>query len=261
MKGKEIASELGDVIEENGNREKTLGEYHPSTISGCPLKAFLKWITDNETLVNRWLFQGSAVHYYLQEKPGMLTEALHRAGYHPLNTDYEVHTEYHINDDVLITGTCDVLTHGDENDAIIDLKYSSVPPDSNHGRLWKYASQVNTYANMFKADEWGLLMINSKSDNIPNDIAMIDGEADEENFEIVTSKAVSIDSALRNFDYGEGERLEASQLESDMMDLWEEVFEYLDRQNCPSHEEECRYCDFKECCPVKQGEFGGLNAL
>lgn len=261
MRGEQIADELGSVIEESGDRPNVLGEYHPSTISGCPLKTFLDWMTDDETLVNRWLFQGSAVHYYLQEKPGMLTEALDRAGYHPLNTGYEVHTEYQINDDALITGTCDVLTSDGDTDIVLDLKYSSVPPDSGHGRLWKYASQVNCYANMFDADEWGLVMINSKSDNIPEDIVTISDEADEENFELITDKAEGIDSALREFDYGEGERLNPDQLQSDMMDLWEDVFQYMSTQQCPSYDKECRYCEHKSYCPVKQGEFGGLNAL
>ena len=261
MKGDEIAEELSNAIEEHGNRGKTFGQYHPSTISGCPLKAFLNWITDNETQYNRWLFQGSAVHFFLQEHPDLLQKALNDAGYHPLDTDYEVHKLHSINEYVTITGTCDILTHTEDERAVIDIKYSSIPPTSNHGRLYKYASQVNTYANMFNADEWGLLMINSKSDHIPDDIVMIDQETDDENFEKVKEKATGVHQALSHFGYPKGERFAPSELDAKMQDVWDTVFNFISQKDCPSYEKECQYCDHKQYCPVKQGEVGGLRGL
>lgn len=104
-------------------------------------------------------------------------------------------------------------------------------------------------------------MINSKSDNIPEDIEMISQEADEENFEKTVGKAKDIDTALRKYDYGDGERFEKSALSADMMDLWDDVMDIIDKRQCPSYDKECQYCPFKSSCPVKQGKLGGLNAL
>jgi len=261
MDGERITRELGNTLEENSIRENVYGEYHPSTISGCPLKSFLNWMTDSETTLNRWLFQGSAVHFYLQEKPGLLRDAMHDAGYHGIDTRFEVPKKYSLEDGAEITGRCDILATDGDEEHVIDIKYSSIPVHSGHGRLWKYASQVNCYANMFGADEWGLLMINSKSDNIPEDIEMINQEADEENFELIKSKAQRLHYVLEEFGYQDGERLSPSELDAKMSEVWDTVFDYLDKDNCPSYDSECDYCDHKEYCPVKQGEMGGLIGM
>jgi len=261
MEDKKIEDALAERLRENNHRESHHGKYHPSTISGCPLKALLDRMTDKETILNRWLFQGSAVHYYLQEKPGLLRDALHDAGYHSLETDFEVPTIYPVEEGIFITGTCDILTHGHGKRSVIDIKYSSIPPSSGHGRIWKYASQVNTYANMFDCDEWGLMMINSKSDNIPEDITMISQEADEENFELIQDKARNIHSALSRAGWQDGERWDPTELDAKMDETWEMVFDFISTQNCPSYDQECKYCDHKEYCPVKQGETGGLVGM
>lgn len=261
MSLKAIEDTLSNAIEYNSSRDHPYGEYHSSEISGCPLKTFLDKMVELEQQLNRWLFNGSAVHYYLQNNPNLLDRALSDAGFHPLDTDYEVETHHHLSEDVWLSGRCDIMTHQGGKRSIIDIKYSSIPPHSGHGRIYKYMSQVNTYAHMFNADEYGLLMINSKSNHIPDDIVMLTGEPNEDNWELNKQKAFSIHHALEEYGYPDGTRWEQSDLEERMDSFWEEVMELIDKDNCPSYEKECQYCDHSSYCPVKQGKLGGLRGL
>lgn len=260
MKSQELAGTLRNVLDEDSHRPHVDGKYHPSTITGCPLKAHLDRMAGSETTLNSWLFQGSAVHYYLEET-GLMTEALRRAGYSPVYTSYEVHREYKINDDVTITGTCDILTRDGEDEVILDIKYSSLPVDSGHGRIYKYFSQANTYAHMFGADEYGLIMINSKSRNLLDDIHVLDGEMSEENWEIVKQKAINIHEALNAAGFHDDVRWAVNELEDAGKDFWKEVVAHFDKSQIPSYDQECKYCDHAEYCPVEQGKLGGVNAL
>lgn len=268
----DLPDTLGDVLWEDSKREVPYGEYHPSTINGCPLKAFFKKMAGGETELNRWLFNGSAVHHYLQET-GKLTRALHRAGFHPLDVDYEVSTRTEIDDEISIVGRCDILAHENMNDGdpkrtIIDIKYSSIPAHSNHGRLYMYAAQANTYAQMFNADRFALLLINSKSDHIPDDIAIISHASDEETWEITVEKARQVHSALNMMGYSGDEMWDKESLIDDyqngvdsVRETMQEVLQEIDKSHCPSYEKECQYCDFKKACPVYQGDVGGLRGM
>lgn len=261
-----LEESLAETLRESGIRGRVLGEYHPSTISGCALKATLDAMVDKETGLNKWLFQGSAVHYYMQNHPspegydGIITEALHDAGYHTLDTEYEVGTRHRISDNVVITGTCDIITADqDDNRTIFDLKYSSVKPSRNKDRLMKYLTQVNCYSNMFGADKHGLILIdNREKESIPdNGITVIGGEPQEDNWEIQKEKAKSIDKVLRDAGYEGGERWSKEMLESADVEFWEEIMDVINSDHCPSYEKECRYCDHEDYCPVVNGKTGG----
>lgn len=257
-----VEDTLAGVLDRNNRAygKHKLGEYHPSQVSGCPLKVFLNWMTDNETVLNCWLFQGSAVHYYLQES-GIMTEALHDAGYHPLHTSYEVSTQKKIGDGITITGKCDIVCAQDGHTTIFDIKYSSIPPSSGHGRLYKYMSQANTYAHMFGAESYGLIMINSKSRDLLNDIVVMPGTMSEDNWEIVKNKAYAIHNSLKRFDWDSGERWSNSRLESAGSSFWRGVMSEFDEKQIPSYEKECQYCDHSDYCPVKNGKLGGVKSL
>jgi len=257
-----IEESLGDVLYENNVSygKHVLGEYHPSQITGCPLKVFLDWMTDDETVLNCWLFQGSAVHYYLQET-GLMTDALNRAGYHPVDTSYEVPSQCQIDDEVSITGKCDIICTKDGETTIFDIKYSSIPPSSGHGRLYKYMSQANTYAHMYDADTYGLIMINSKSRDLVNDITVMPGTMSEDNWEVVKSKAHSIHNALKDFGYRTGNRYTNEQLDGMDTRFWKEKMQYFDKKQVPAYEKECQYCSHSDYCPVKNGKLGGVKAL
>lgn len=267
MKHDEFQEVAPEVITKDRYPAKNKGQFGPSQISGCSLKVYLEKMTDHEVTMNSWLFQGSAVHHYLEES-GILREALHEAGYHAVHTDFEVSAEHEINDDVSIHGTADVVTSDGEDDVIYDIKYSSIPAHSGHGRIYKYFSQANTYAHMFDADGYGLIMINSKSQNLREDIVILEGEMSEDNWEIVKQKAVNIFNALEAADYydesvndGHGNRFDPQELSEVGADFWSEVMEHFDKKQIPSYDKECQYCDFSEFCPVKQGTLGGLNNL
>lgn len=257
-----VEDTLAAVLDRNNKAygQHTLGEYHPSQVSGCPLKVHLDWMTENETVLNSWLFQGSAVHHYLQET-GIMTEALLEAGYHPVHTSYEVASEKKIGDGINITGKCDIVCAQDGHTTIFDIKYSSVPPSSGHGRLYKYMSQANTYAHMFGADSYGLIMINSKSRDLLNDIVVMPGTMSEDNWEIVKNKAYSIHEALQTAGWHDGVRWSNSQLEDVGKSFWQEVMQHFDQKQIPSYEKECQYCDHSDYCPVKNGKLGGVQSM
>lgn len=260
----EIAPE---IIAKDRYPPKDKGQFGPSQVSGCPLRVYLDKMIDHETTINSWMFAGTAVHYYLQQTD-ILQKALHEAGYHWVNTDYEQSTVYEINDDVSLHGSADVVTSDGEDDVIYDIKFSSLPADSGHGRIYKYFSQANTYAHMFDADGYGLIMINSKSQTLEDNIVILKGEMSEDNWEIVKQKAVNIFNALEGSGYydldvndGRGNRFDQSALEDADKDFWKEVMEYFDNKQIPSYDKECQYCPHADYCPVNQGVLGGLNNL
>lgn len=269
LKSDELEAEFGRVLKATNSREFTFGEYHPSDISGCPLKSAIDKMTEGTTELNAYLFQGSAVHYYLQEQrspsgyDGIVTEALHNLGCHPLDTNYEVSGSKEIEDGVEITGTCDVFASDGEDNIILDLKYSSVTPSTHHGRLLKYMSQVNCYSHIFDADQQGLVLINHKAgkynsdiDSIPEGITAVLGEPSDENWSLVKKKAVAIHNVLETFGYERGERWTADMLEDADLDFWQELFKFLDAGDCPSYDKECNYCDYEDFCPVVNGDVG-----
>lgn len=250
--------ELRKELREDNHREDKFGEYHPSTITGCPLKAVLDRMTDASVELNSYMFAGTAVHYYLQET-GILTDALYRAGYHPLYTDYEVSTRHKVDDGIFITGTCDIICDDGDNTTIIDIKYSSLKPEYAHGRVAKYFAQVNTYSKMFDADEMALWLISSNErDSLPDEgISMLTGEPQEDNWEITKDKARSIHNTLERYGYPDGNTFDMETLAGQDLEFWQELLGEIDLNQVPAYEKECKYCDHSEYCPVKQGEMGG----
>lgn len=265
MNGEKLAERLGYHIDKGDYHDNEYGEYHPSHISGCPLGAFLDFMTEKETEYNNYMFSGTAVHYYLQES-GMLTNALHDAGYHALDTKYEVPKKYDIGGGAHVLGRCDALTSDGDNKVIIDIKYSSIKPEysgggNTTGRLLKYATQANTYAHIFGADEWCLLMIYSRADNIPDEISTISQEYDNENWEMVKSKAHSIHDALTHFGYDSGTRWEKEWLRRQDTDFWEEVMQFFDEDNVPAYSGELKYTDRDEWVMPYRDDWGGGGGL
>lgn len=268
MDSDRLEEEIVDVLVENGYREDDHGYYHPSEVTGCPLKVFLNKMTDHETILNSWLFQGSAVHYYLQNAVspegfhGIITEALHKSGYHAMHSEYEVHTKKDLGDGITLTGTCDILCQEGDTTTIFDIKYSSLKPQYGHGRVFQYFSQANTYAYMFGADEYGLILINSKSQKLAEDVYVLDGEPSDDNWQLVKQKAKAIHSALEDRGYDEGVVWPVPELEQRDVPWWEELLEYFSRDSIPAYEEECQYCDHSDYCPVKQGKLSsGLDSF
>ena len=261
MDTQKIEDSLKETLARDNNREYYHGEYHPSQVTGCPLKVVLNRMTNHDTVLNSWLFQGSAVHYYLQEK-GLMDEALHEAGYHLLDTEYEVTNYKKVDEGIWITGTCDIVCHDGDGLTIFDIKYSSLPAESGHPRLYKYFSQVNTYAYMFGADEYGLMMINSKSQELLDNIAILDGEPNEENWELVKAKTRQIHTSLDDLGYTAGETWMPENLKSKDADFWEEVIDYFSKDQMPAYDGECNYCPHKEYCPIKTGKLNsGLGSF
>lgn len=263
MNPRDLEDSLKDTIVDDGKRSSPNHHFHPSQITGCPLKVHLDQMTRNETILNSWLFQGSAVHYYLQES-GLMDQALKDAGYHPATIEYEKNIKYPITDDVWINGTCDILVEDDGSRVIYDIKYSSIPVESGHPRLYKYYSQANTYAQMFGADDYGLIMINSRSQELRQDIHILEGELSDENWDIVTNKALNIRDALQAAGYYDEDAdvvWQPETLEDVDVGFWEEVVAHFDKQQIPSYDKECKYCDHSEYCPVKQGKLGGINQI
>lgn len=235
--------------------------FHPSQVTGCPLKVTLDKLTDQSVTLNSWLFQGSAVHHYLQET-GMMDEIMLEAGYDIFSSDYEISTQTHIGDGVYLTGKCDILTHGPEGRTVFDIKYSSIPVESGHGRLFKYFSQANVYAHMFDADEYGLMVISSKSQDLLNDINVLSGEKNEDNWEIVKKKTKQIHELLEHENFYDGVRWNEEELSPNNSETWEDMLGVLDKKDIPSYEKECQYCDHKQYCPVKQGTLNsGLDSF
>lgn len=277
----------GDVLRETGIRDEKFGEYHPSNICGCPLKVFLNKMTDKQTKLNKWLFSGSAVHFYMQEHrspegfDGILTEILHKAGYHALSTSYEVSNRYSIDDqslrakvdydlpgDAHIVGTCDALCEGENGRTVFDLKYSSLQPSNQTGRTFYYLSQVNTYAHMFDADEYALILLNnmagvrdSHPDSVADSVTVVDGTVSEDNWELVRLKALMIHASLLRYGYPGGDRWTLSELDKKPDEFWKEVMEVVEKKHCPAYEQECKYCDHSEYCPVYNGTLGGLKGM
>lgn len=249
-----------EIIARDRYPDKPDGHFGPSQVSGCALKVFLNKMTDHEVTPNSWMFAGTAVHYYLQES-GILDEALHRAGYHPAYTKYEKPLVHHINDDVAIDGTTDIYVGDGNSTAIYDIKFTSLPIGTGHGRVYKYFSQANTYAQMAGADDYGLIMINSKSQNLRDNIAVLDGELSDENWEIVKNKATNIHAGLKAAGYYAGDRWTLEELAEKDVSFWEEIVSYINMEHVPSYDKECQYCDHSDYCPEKQGKLGGLNGL
>lgn len=256
----DVEDALRDTLVEDAKRSSPSHHFHPSQITGCPLKVLLNEMTDHETTLNSWLFQGSAVHYYLQET-GILDEVFDRAGYHPVRTRYEQNIKYPLEADVWINGTCDILVENEEERVIYDIKYSSIPVESDHPRLYKYFSQANTYAKMFNADRYGLIMINSKSQNLVEDVHVIPGELSEENWEIVTSKARAIKKGLDDAEYDAGNRWEPEWLREKRVEFWKGVTQYFNNSHIPSYSGECDYCSHSDYCPETNGMLGGVNEI
>lgn len=242
---------LRNQLESSTYREAEYGEYHPSTISGCPVMAVLDRMIGSEFVMNSYTFAGSAVHYYLQET-GILTDALYEAGYHPLYTEYEVHTRKRIEDGIYLTGTCDVLCDDGENTTIFDLKYSSLKPEYAEGRVMQYFAQVNTYAHMFDADEMALWLIASNErENLPqNGLTLLTGEPKEDNWEVVKEKARQIHKTLGMLGYDDGRRITKSAAKAYNKEDWEDVFKHINLDHAPAYEDEHKYCDHEEYCPI-----------
>lgn len=264
----DVEDTLAEALRADNYREFVYGRYHPSTITGCPLKGFLNKMVDSETRLNNYLFQGSAVHFYLQKKPSLLNKALREAGYHPLDIDYEVHKLHEIEDGITLTGTCDILAGGNGSTDIIDIKYSSVRPETHKGRIFQYMSQVNTYAHMFGADRYGLLLIYSyandrakggKPTNIPDSLTMLEGEKNQDNWEITRNKARQIHTALGEAGYPDGERWTTEGLADRPDSFWDDVRELINLDHAPSYEKECDYCDHSDYCPVYNSGLKGMG--
>lgn len=255
MNPDEIEKNVGDVLEEDGLRADENGKYHPSAASGCSLKLLLNKVSNSKTVLNSWLFQGSAVHYYLEES-GLMDEMLYRSGYHPIDTEYEVHREYQIADGVTMTGTCDILTQKDDATTIFDMKYSTIKPEYKHGRLMKYFSQLNTYAHMFGADEYALIMIHSKSRDLVNEgINVLTGEPNKENWELVKEKVINVHGKLEDLGWEPGDVLwTLDDLSKKDDEFWKDLLSGMKKEQMPAYEEECKYCDHSDYCPIKQNK-------
>lgn len=263
VKHDELSNTAPEIIAKDRYPQKPDNHYSPSKISGCELRVYLDRMLDIETTLNSWMFQGKAVHYYLQET-NILTEALHQAGYHWVNTNYEISNVYEINDEAVISGTADVLARDVDDDTVVyDIKYSSIPPGSGHGRLYKYFTQAHIYAQIFDADGYGLIMIHSKADNLKDGIAVLEGKMSDENWEIIRDKVESIHVALKAAGFFDGNRWEAETIEEVGVGFWETVIEHFNTERIPTYQKECQYCDHAEYCPVKQDklESGGVSEM
>jgi len=266
MKG--LEQSLIDEIRKDNHRPDRDGYYHPSQVTGCPLQVFLDKMTDDQTILTSWLFQGTAVHYWLQES-GVLDHALHNSGYHMMDVDYEIRTATEIADGVYLTGQCDIIANDGDKRHIFDIKYSSIRPSSGAGRLYKYFSQANVYSHMFDADEYGLIMVNSRSrdllgmeDDKP-DIFVLDGnEPDQENWEMVKQKCLAIEQLLRDVGFYDDERWSEDELEQKGVDWWHEIHSQFEKGTMPAYDKECSYCSHSDYCPIKNGNTkGGLNSF
>jgi len=268
MQHKDLEQSLIDEIRKDNERPDNDGHYHPSQVTGCPLQVTLDKMTDNKTILNCWLFQGTAVHHWLQQS-GVLSRALHEAGYHMIDISYEIRTHTKIADGVYLTGQCDVIASDGDKRHIFDIKYSSIRPSSGAGRLYKYFSQANVYSYMFDADEYGLIMINSRSrdllgveDGKPDIFVLDNNEPDEENWEMVKRKCINIEELLTNLGYYDGRRISKEELESYESVDWQPFYDQFHKETMPAYNKECSYCDHSDYCPVKNGKVStGLNSF
>lgn len=242
-----ICNELGKAIEtsEGDYHDRVLGEYHPSALSGNPLDEFLDWMTEKQIPLNNHMFNGKCVHYWLQET-GVLRQALHNAGFHAIDTEFEVGVKQEIEPGVNIVGRADVVAHDGDEQAVIDIKYSSLKSHYNSGRLYKYATQVNTYAGMLGADKWGLLLIYSKADDVTEEIDMLTNDFNEESWEGVKERAVQVDEALRAAGYQDGNRFTEDKLKKVGREYWEEVMQHFNEEDIPFYDGELKYSDRDE---------------
>lgn len=260
----ELDEVLPDVVARDRYPDKPDNHYSPSQISGCELRVYLDRMLETDVTINSWMFQGSAVHYYLQEND-ILTEALHRAGYHWVNTNYEVSNVHGIDDDIIINGTADVVARDPEDDTVVyDIKYTSLKPGSTHGRILKYMTQAHIYAQMFDADGYGLIMIHSKAQDLKESMGVMDGKLSDENWEIVQDKVESIHYALKASGYFDGNRWEVEEIETVGVGFWEEVIDHFDANRIPTYSKECNHCEHASYCPVNQGTLAaqkGVNQM
>lgn len=253
MNPEKIEREFRKELQKDDHKDPEPGLYFPSEVSGCPLKVYLNRMTRNEVDINSYLFQGAAVHYYLQET-GKIANILHRCGYHALYTEYEIASRKEIADGVVIRGRCDVhAIHDDGHTAIFDLKYSSIPADSGHGRLYTYYSQANIYSHLFDTDEYALIMIHSSSgdsDKFLDKLTVLEGNKSEDNWELVKDKTTNIHEALVAAGYNDDNEWSKDELAEVGVGFWEEVTDHFDLDRIPSYGKECQYCPHKEYCPV-----------
>lgn len=259
MSAEKLEDTLKEELSKDDHKDPEAGLYFPSEITGCPLKVYLNRMMRIKTEINSYLFQGSAVHFYLQES-GILDEALHNAGYHVLDTAYEVSTAMEIADGIRIHGSCDILCQGDESTAIFDIKYSSIPAHTGAGRIYKYYAQANTYAYLFDAHEYGLIMIHSQShesDNFFDNLTVLPNEKSEDNWEITKSKTKNVHNALINAGYDKGNEWEMDVIADKSVDFWKEIIPQFEKKQMPAYEQECKYCDHKNYCPINQGILSG----
>lgn len=270
MRHDEMQEAARDVITEDRYPPKKDHRYGPSQVSGCPLRKFLSDMMAIDVRTNSYLFQGSAVHFYMQQN-GLLDEIVEQAGYHPGFTEYEVMGEVEVGNNVYIHGSADVITEEKKQDrdhdtdkVVYDMKYSGIPFHSGHGRLFKYLSQAHAYSRIHDADGYGLLMIQSNvgdPDEFVENIGVVEGVMDDENWELMKQKALNIDNALVKSGYYDDNEWDQEEIADMSASFWEEVIEYFDTTHTPAYEKECKYCEHKEYCPVYQGTLGGLKSL
>lgn len=257
----ELEDVLPGVISEDRYPDKPNNHYSPSQISGCELKVYLDRMLETDVTLNSWMFQGKAVHYYLQEND-ILTEALHDAGYHWVNTNYEVSNVYGVDEEIVINGTADVVARDCEDDTVVyDIKYTALQPDSSAGRILKYMTQAHTYAQMFEADGYGLLMIHSRADDLEEGVGVMEGTMSEENWSIVQDKVECIHYALKAAGYFDGNTWEIDEIETVGIGFWEEVIDHFDAQRIPTFDKECKYCDHAGYCPINQGTLAASKGV
>lgn len=242
---REIANNDGDY------HNYRFGRLHPSHISGCPLGTVLDFMLEDETPLNCHMFNGKAVHYFLQEE-NIIDRALHDMGFHHLDTNHEVNSRFEVpgvDDDLQIIGRADTITTDGDRDVVIDIKYSSLKPEYKNNRLIKYAAQINAYSFMFDADAWVLLFVYSKADDITDpeeSINTLVGEPNEENWELMLEKARSIHQALSHFGWDEGNRWDKEELKYKDRDFWEDVMQFFDESWVPAYEGELKWSDRDE---------------
>jgi len=245
MKLESLCRAVEDEFDSGDYHDNTYGEYHPSSITGCPLGELLDWMLEEEPDYNHYMFSGTAVHYYLQES-GLLTRALHNAGFNPMYTSYEVQKKVDVGDGASVVGRADCLANTEQGSVVIDIKYSSLKPGYDSGRIMKYMAQVNTYANMFDCDYWCLLMIYSKADDMTDAGDFIHGKTDEENWKIMQEKTRNIHEALRSAGWPAGNRWDKDELMGLGIGFWEEVMEHFNEDHVPAYDGELKYSDRDE---------------
>jgi hypothetical protein len=257
-----------EVISRDRYPPKDDGHYGPSEVSGCPLRVYLDRKVETEDVMNSWMFAGKAVHYYLQES-GIMDEALEDAGFHPALTEYEKTGTLKVDDDLYLHGSADIVA-GEPSDtpgegpekAILDIKYSSIPIESGHPRLAVYLAQAHLYSEIFDADKYGILLINSKSRELEEDIVLVEGVHSQNLVDTVFEKVRNIHSALEATGYFEGLTFTVEEVEMFSPQTWENIVtEHFNIDNIPAYDGECDYCDHNDYCPVANDSIGGIADL